>query len=172
MFAALIGPILSPQNLVASGLDEKAAPWVSLALQGAIALTAIGVGIGTGISQAASVGGNVASAGTQAADSIARTAPAIQRTAQAVQFAAQMGQGAAQMGQAGANIAAAVQRFDAAGAEARAQEFLADIVLLQAEFQQQGERLRKTLDEIEQSNNIVTSILANNDRVARRVASV
>lgn len=172
LFAALIGPILSPQNLIASGLDEQAAPWVSLALQGVIAITAIGVGIGSGISQAATASGNVASATTQVADSVARTAPAIQRTAQAVQFAAQIGQGAAQIGQAGANIAASAQRFDAAGAEARAKEFLADIFLLQEEFQQQGDRLRKTLEEIEQTNNIVTSILANNDRVARRVANV
>ncbi len=172
LFAALIGPILSPQNLVASGLDEEAAPWVSLALQGAIAITAIGVGIGSGFSQAASAGSNVASASTQAADSVAKTAPAIQRTAQAVQLAAQIGQGASQMGQAGANIAASVQRFDAAAAEARSKEFLADIFLLQQEFQQQGDRLRETLQEIEQVNGIVTSILANTDRVARRVATV
>ena len=184
LFAALIGPILSPQNLTASGLDENVAPWLSLALQGAIAIAAIGVGIGSGVAQAAkatsstvasaastasNVGANTTSQVTQTAT---QAAPAIQRTAQAVQLAAQVGQGAASIGQAGANIAAAAQRYDAAGAEARALEFLSDIFLLQQEFEQQTDRLSKALEEIEETNNIVAGILASNDRVATRVATV
>ena len=178
----LLGPLLSGENLAELGIPEEVAGWLSLGIQLALAVTAIAVGIGSGIANAASSTSNAATSATsatgQTASTIGQTVAEggklvshVKTVANGIYLTGQIAQAGAQIGAASANIAASAQRYEASLAEADAAEFLASLFALQQAFEQQTERISDIQQQIEESNSIITNLLASLNQIKSRIAT-
>jgi hypothetical protein len=167
--AQLATTLISPDNLEKMGIPEKDAPWVSMGLSIGFSLAAIGVGIGTAASSTAQAGGKLGALFAKLSES---TPEQLARVSRFVSIGAQTMNAAATVGAGAAGVGQSVLQKDAANAEADAKELQKDMLKLQQMLQDESDRIKEIMKELQESTDVVMGVLNQADTTHRRITTV
>lgn len=180
--AQFMSMLFTPDNLEKMGVDKDKAPWASMGISIALALTSLSVGVGTtvaaskGVEIAGKLTPKLAEYGAKFAGTIAEKAGTsvqqVQKMAQVISYVTQGIQAGVAGAGAGVGIKGAIANRDAGEAEAKSKEIEADLLKLQQMLQDETDRIDEIIKRLQEGNSIVMDVLNQSADVQSRVAAV
>lgn len=177
--AQFLGTLFTPDNLQKMGVSEEDAPWVSMGISIGLALTSIGVGVGSTV--AAMRGGadaatKIAGLSTKLAGNIAEklgtSTEKLSKLGSMMSLVAQGMQAAAEITSGGMGIKAAIDTRDSAEAQAKAKELEASLLKLQQMLQDESERIDEIIKRLMEASGIVIDVFNQADATNSKINKI